>query len=167
MPFNVGEVIIKNLKQNSHRNDVVMTPEDLAKKIVDYFSPTGSILEPCKGSGNFMKFLPNAEWCEISEGRDFFNFNTKVDWIITNPPWSIFRPFLIHSLEVADNIVFLIPIVHYFGKARLREIKKGGYGFKEIIAIDTPKSFPQMGFQLGVVHLQKHYGGDCKFGWGL
>ena len=156
---------MKNLKQGSHRNDVVMTPKSLAKMIVEHFNPTGKILEPCKGEGNSLEYLPYAEWCEISEGKDFFNFSDKMDWIITNPPWSIFRPFLIHSLTVADNVVFLIPIVHYFGKARLREIKKAGYGFKEMIFIDTPKSFPQMGFQLGVVHLQKGYGGDCQMTW--
>ena len=113
-----------------------------------------------------MQYLPDGtDWCEIAEGKNYYDYEKKVDWIVTNPPWSIFRPFLIHSLTVADNIVFLIPIVHYFGKARLREIKKAGYGFKEMVFIDTPKSFPQMGFQLGVVHIQKNYGGDCKMTW--
>jgi hypothetical protein len=142
-----------------------MTPKPLAKMIVDYFNPTGKMLEPCRGNGSFMEYMPNADWCEITDGRDFFEYNNKVDWIITNPPWSIFRPFLIHSLKVSDNIVFLIPIVHYFGKARLREIKNAGFGFKEMIFIDTPKSFPQMGFQLGVVHIQKDYKGKCKMTW--
>lgn len=153
---------MKNLKQGSHRNDVVMTPSVLAEMIVLHFKPEGKILEPCMGDGVFFNLLEGAEWCEISKGKDFFDYEGRVDWIVTNPPWSIFRPFLIKSLEVADNIVFLIPLVHFFGKARLREIKKAGFGFKEMIFVDTPKSFPQMGFQLGVVHLKRGFTGECK-----
>ena len=154
---------MKNLKQGSHRNDVVMTPREVAKSLIEHFKPNGIILEPCSGDGAFLDYLPNAEWCEVTKGRDFFEYEKKVDWIITNPPWSIFRPFLIKSLTVADNIVFLIPIVHFFGKARLREIYKYNFGFKEIMFVDTPKSFPQMGFQLGAVYLKKGYKGKCKF----
>ncbi len=34
-------------------NDCVQTPKKLAKDIVKHFNPTGNILEPCKGDGNF------------------------------------------------------------------------------------------------------------------
>ena len=153
---------MKNLKQNSHRNDEVFTPDLLAENIVRHYNPTGKILEPCCGNGVFLKYMPNADWCEISKGRNFFECKEKYDWIITNPPWSIFRPFLIHALNVAENIVFLIPIVHYFSKARLREIFNNNYGIKEIIAIETPKCFPQMGFQLGIVYIQKNYKGKTN-----
>ena len=34
-------------------NNVVMTLEDTAIKIIDYFNPSGTILEPCKGMGSF------------------------------------------------------------------------------------------------------------------
>ena len=38
--------------------------------MVEFFKPSGRILEPCKGDGVFLKYLPSAEWCEIQEGRD-------------------------------------------------------------------------------------------------
>jgi hypothetical protein len=34
----------------------------------------------------------------------------KVDWIITNPPWSQMRRFLQQAMSVADHVVFLISL---------------------------------------------------------
>jgi len=148
---------------NTKRNDIVNTPEIFCKETVKHFNPIGSILEPCKGEGNFLKYLPdNTDWCEIEEGLDFFNYNKKVDWIITNPPYSIFRKFLNHSMDVADNIVFLTSINHFWLKARLRDIEEKNFGIKEILLHNTPKNFPQSGFQFGCVYIQKGYKGDIK-----
>ena len=83
-------------------NDVIMTKPETAKWIIDYFKPTGTILEPCKGDGAFYnQFEGDKDWCEIREGKDFFDYNKRVDWIITNPPFSIFDNFLIKAFEVA------------------------------------------------------------------
>lgn len=155
---------MKLIPTGTKREDCVQTPLDVAESIVKHFNPKGKILEPCKGEGNFLKVLPeNTLWCEILEGKDFFDFNEKVDWIVTNPPYSIFRKFMNHSMEVADEIIFLITINHIWLKARLRDIKKKGFGIKEIILVDTPKTFPQSGFQVGVIHLSKGYKGEIKY----
>ena len=154
----------KLIPTGTKRNDCVQTPDSLAKQLVEYFKPNGKILEPCAGDGSFLRALPQGVyWCEILHERDFFDFNEKVDWIITNPPYSIFRKFMNHSMEVADNIVFLVTINHIWLKARMRDIKEKGFGIKEILLLDTPKTFPQSGFQVGCVHLQKGYEGDIKF----
>jgi hypothetical protein len=52
-------------------NDEIYTPEWCTLDMVDHFKPTGTILEPCKGSGVFTKILPQADWCEIKEGKNF------------------------------------------------------------------------------------------------
>ena len=146
-------------------NDVVMTPEWLAERIVGRFGVSGRVLEPCRGSGSFFKFMPKGSlWCELSEGKDFFDFDERVDWIVTNPPFSKMRAFLQHSMKVSDNVVFLCPINHFWLKARIRDIKGAGFGFREILLVDTPKEFPQSGFQWGVVHLQRGYVGSILFG---
>lgn len=139
-------------------NDCIQTPIEVAKHCVEYFKPTGRILEPCKGDGNFLKVLPiKTDWCEIKEDKDFMNYNKKVDWIITitNPPFSKFRAFLNKSMDVADNIVFLATINHIWLKARLRDMKEKGFEIKEIVTIDTPETFPQSGFQVGYIHIIK------------
>ena len=144
-------------------DDVVMTPIPLAKMLVKHFTPQGKGLEPCCGSGNILKFLGDADWCEITKGRDFFDYKEKVDYIFTNPPWSQIRPFLSHSMELADDIYFLFTINHLWTKARLRDIREHGFGIREICIFDTPKEFPQSGFQCGMVHLRRGYSGDISF----
>ncbi len=97
--------------RNYVSNDDIQTPPLLARRLVQHFRPRGRILEPCKGAGNFLKQLPkSAAWCEIKDGRDFFAWTQKVDWIITNPPWSQLRRFLQQAMTVADHVVFLISL---------------------------------------------------------
>ena len=149
--------------RNYKSDDIVMTPPSLAQSLVNYFNPQGKGLQPCKGTGNIFKYLKNADYCEIQQGKDFFEYNKKVDYIFTNPPWSQIRKFLIHSMEIADNVYFLITINHLWTKARLKDIKLYHFGIREIVTFDTPESFPQSGFQVGMVHLQKNYQGGIKY----
>lgn len=150
-------------------NDNVMTPEPLAKLIVNYYNPSGTILEPCRGSGVFYNLLREkgeVDYCEVAEGIDFLDFNPvkKYDWIITNPPWSQLRPFLQKSMQVADNIVFLCLINAFFMKARLRDIRNAGFSIKEILEVPQPKeNWPQTGFALGAVYVSKGENEFIKF----
>lgn len=146
-------------------NDKIYTPVELAKKIVANFKLEGVVLEPCKGTGAFYTAFPSyikKEWCEIDAGKDFFDFQGKVDWVITNPPYSQFRKFLQHSMEVADNVVFLCLINALWMKARLRDIEKAEFGIKEIILIETPETWPKFGLQVGVIYLKRKWSGDIK-----
>lgn len=148
---------------NTKREDCVQTPKEIAQAIIDNFKPTGRVLEPCKGEGNFLAVYPFTSYCEILEGKDFFEEKEHYDWIITNPPYSKMRAFLKKSMEVADNVVFLTSINHLWLKARMRDVKEAGFGIKEIVICDTPKTFPSSGFQIGCFHLQRDYVGDIRF----
>jgi hypothetical protein len=145
--------------RNYVSNDDVQTPLELAGDIVSYFKPTGKILEPCAGDGHFLQHLPGAEWCEIKSGKDFLAYQGKVDWIVTNPPWSQIRAFLEQSFKVADHVVFLMTVNHAWTKARLRIAKEHGFGLRTILLVETPRSFPQSGFQLGAVHYERGWRG--------
>jgi hypothetical protein len=141
-------------------NDKVYTPRPVAEKIISHFKPLGKICEPCKGKGVFTDLL-KCDWYEIEEGKDFLNANGHWDWIITNPPWSKIRPFLQKSMEVADNIVFLCLVNAFWMKARQEDMKKAGFGIKEILIIDTPpKPWPQTGFSLGAVLIVRGWSGQ-------
>ena len=144
-------------------NDIVYTPHKLAERIVNHFKPQGKICEPCRGGGSFTKYMPECDWFEVEEGRDFLDvFSGEWDWIVTNPPWSKFRKFLNKSMEVADNIVFLVTVNHFWTKARVRDMKEADFSIKEILLVDTPKEFPQSGFQLGAVYIKRGYKGKAK-----
>ena len=145
-------------------NDLIMTNPDTAKWIVDYFNPQGLALDPCMGNGAFYDaFNCNKDWCEITKGKDFFDYTNKVDWIITNPPFSIFDDFLLKSFDISDNVVFFCPLTKVFKGKRL-DIKICEYGgIKEIIHMGggNQHGFP-FGFSTGCIHYQKNYKGDIK-----
>jgi hypothetical protein len=142
-------------------NDRVYTPDNIAKIIVDHFRPSGRLLEPCKGKGAFLRALgSDCDWCEIDDGKDFFAYQGKVDWIVTNPPWSLIRPFLAHSMKVADNVVFLCLVNAFFMKARQRDIDNAGFGIVEMLEIPQPSNpWPQTGFSLAATWIRKGWTG--------
>ena len=155
----------KNKTGKSTPNDDVMTKTESAQFIIDYFNPKGFVLEPCKGTGSFYNlFKGDKDWCEIKQGKDFFNYNKKVDWIITNPPFSIFDEFLLKAFEIADNIVFFCPLVKTFkGKKLDQKIQEYG-DIKEIIHMGTGSQhgFP-FGFSVGCIYYKRNYKGKITY----
>jgi len=124
-----------------------MTDRYVAKKALEHFNPKGLVLEPAKGTGSFYdQIRGKKDWCEITQGRDFFDYEKKVDWIITNPPYSIYDRFLIKCFEVADNVVLLVPLVKAFKSRKIdKEIEKYG-GLKEVLMLG---SGTDIGFKFG------------------
>ena len=151
--------------KNTPDKDLVMTPEYLAIDIIEHFKPTGRVLDPSRGLGAFYNNFntEDKDWCELAEDKDFFSYDKKVDWIITNPPWSKMREFLEHGMKISNNIVYLTTINHYTTKRRIRDMKQNGFGLKEIYNIETPKSFPQSGFQVAAIHTLRGYEGNIEF----
>ena len=146
-------------------NDDVMTSTSSAKFIIDYFKPTGKILEPCMGTGSFYNQLNgDKDWCEIKKNKDFFEYDKKVDWIITNPPFSIYDNFLLKSFELADNVVFFCPLVKAFKGKKLDEKINEYGGLKEIVHMGSggKHNFP-FGFSVGCLHYVRNYYGDIKY----
>ena len=157
-------------------NDKVYTP----KAIVDYavdkidekFGIGGVILDPCRGKNKvfYEKFEELAkiknnlkvDWCEIEEGKDFFKYTDKVDWIISNPPYSIIPKFLEHSFEIADNVVYVMPINKITSSyGRIKMIQKYG-GVRYILIIPNKEwNFPY-GFASGFVYIYKGYKGNIE-----
>lgn len=147
------------------KNDVVMTPLKTAKWIIEYFNPQGSILEPCAGKNAFYDQFNNTEKyrCEITEGTDFFEWDDKVDWIITNPPYSIYDHFLEKAFSVSDNVVFFVPIQKALKSEKLERMVLKYGGLKEIIFMGGGRKHKlPFGFAVGCLHYQKGFVGDCK-----
>jgi len=153
-------------KITNHNYDKVMTSDIVAHHIVHQFNPSGTILEPCKGTGSFLKFLPNGTlWCEIDEGKDFFKFNEKVDWIITNPPYSLARDFMIHSFEISNNVVLLLPATKIFASGgKMFGINQ--YGGIKVIQFVKPKLCGfNFGWNVAIFHFQKDYRGMTQINY--
>jgi hypothetical protein len=141
-----------------HDSDVVMTPEWIARDVVQHFQPEGRVLDPCKGDGAFLKEMPGAEWCEIREGRDFYKWEKPMDWIVSNPPYNILREWMRHSMTLAENIVYLIPVTKVFNSfSGMQELYEWG-GPVEVLVYGTGRviGFP-LGFAVGAVHFRRGY----------
>jgi hypothetical protein len=157
-PYILGKYAFVN------KNDVVFTPKWLAKEICSMFPIKGKVLEPCKGEGVFLEFLPqNTDWCEITEGRNFYDYNEKIDWIVTNPPYSDFNRFLDHCFELAENIVLLIPVAKIFkSMGTINKLFEFGGIVSYRFMSGSSAGFP-FGFPVGVCHIQKGYKNKTLF----
>lgn len=143
-------------------NDIVYTPDDVAHDIVNYFQPTGRILEPCCGDGAFLKYLPpDTDWCEIEKGRDFFANHNHYDWIIGNPPFSLLDKWFQHSFEIADNVVYLLLYHMMFSTVPRLKTVEGFGGIKTALMLGTAKQIALLdgGFLCGAFHFQRGYTG--------
>ena len=145
-------------------SDYVQTPIWTAKDMIEYFSPIGNILDPCRGENKVFFNLLNCEWVEITEEIDFFNITKKYDWIIGNPPYSIFNKWIKHSYNIGDNIVYLLPTFKvfnalslvrlYFKKGHIKHIRLYDTGNK----IEWSRSRP-----ICAVYFKKDYFGETTY----
>lgn len=96
-------LLIKVMNPKDNPNDKIYTPAFIVDEVMSVFGEligeSDQILEPFRGEGAFFDKLPQGrtDWCEIDQYRDFFDYNRKVDWIVTNPPYSTFKEYLIDS----------------------------------------------------------------------
>ena len=149
-------------------DDCVATPDSLARAIVQHFMPSGRVLDPCKGGGAFLRAFPKhcvREWCELREGRDFLQVvGQHWDWVISNPPYSKFREFLVKAMKIGDNVVFLSLTNAWFIRARQADIQHAKFGLVELLEVPVPKPpFPQFGMCLTAAWLRRGWGGSINY----
>ena len=155
----------KCLYTDHEKNDDVYTPRNVAKRIIDLYDIKGKVLDGFAGDGAFFDQYPEnveKDWCEIKKGKDFFEYTDYVDWIITNPPYSIFDEILEHSYKIADNIVYLIPLSKLFSSmGRIRKV----FNYGNIVSIHilaACKCGFSFGFPCCAVYIKRNYKGDTK-----
>ncbi len=146
------------------QGDVVYTPDWAALDMVEHFKPTGRILDPCRGRGAFTDHLPTGtEWCEVTDGRDFFDWHERVDWVLGNPPYSMTRKWFRHSYAIADHLLYLVPLRNVFsGYGFIREIADfGGIVEMRVYGTGNRLGFP-MGNAIGALHVERKHVGPTR-----
>ena len=117
-------------------NDKYNTPRKTIKSILPYIDCRGrpDIGEPCVGTGNIIDELyqynplgfKSVMTCEIDPDISLKGYTVdyledkswaKLDIIITNPPFSLWREFLEKSLSEADTVVYLLRL-NMFGSGK-------------------------------------------------
>jgi len=122
-------------RQVGFNKETVRSPADF------YITPNVAVIELLKrerfhglgwecasGNGSISKFFPNIISSDIrtddsvfgDKGVDFLKTNRRVDYIITNPPFSLMLPFAKHALECANKVALFGRIQFLEGVERHR-----------------------------------------------
>ena len=129
MSNNLGR--IRMMKERKEPNDVFETPLPVALKLIQMadIQPTDRVLDPCCGTGIFYNNIPECikEWCEITNGRDFYEFKEKVDIVIGNPPFSQWNQWIKHTVDLQPRkIAYVMGCLNLTPK-RMDFLKENGY----------------------------------------
>ncbi len=108
------------------------------------FNKKISILEPCCGSLAIVKILKEYKYKNITyfdlhpqnkkiKQQNFLLYKKRHDVIITNPPFSKTYGLLIHSLNIANTVIFFLPLDYLHGKKRYNMFYKRNFLDKVLI----------------------------------
>jgi hypothetical protein len=112
-------------------NDVFYTPLPVAMKLIHMacIQEDDKVLDPSRGKGVFYDNLPNCtkDWCEITEGKDFFDYNKPVDIIIGNPPFSMWNKWFEHTIKLNPKRICYVMGVINLTPRRIEMMNNAGY----------------------------------------
>ena len=147
----------KKIQKRENPNDVFITPDTLVQEhfelVEPYLRENDLILDPC--SHETRKYLTKFEragyrtdWCEISLGRDFLEYQGTPEVICSNPPYSMIDAFLDKSISLNPRVVsFLIGFSNITTK-RLEKMENAGY---TCVEFHLTKVFKWYGMSLLIV----------------
>ena len=92
-------------------------------------------LDSSKNSGSFYNQFPtdNKEYCEILEGKDFFEYNKQVDIISQNPPYSILNKWIDKCISITNKEIGLLIGINNLTAKRIETFNKSGFYLKSYI----------------------------------
>ncbi len=142
-------------------SDIHYTDPRIAKLIVNYFSPTGEVLEPFRGGSAFYEHLPKgAHWCELEQGKNFFHFKKPVDWILTNPPFSNLTDIMSHAFSIAQRTVFLVPLSKIYSSTPRMRLVHNVAGIHRQLYLGSGRDIGfDIGFPFAAMEFVKGYHG--------
>lgn len=117
-------------KENREVDDFYPTPPRATRALLSVERFNGTVLEPACGDGAISKVLQEAGHNVISNdliNRGFgtphvdflLDFQTRVENIITNPPFKLANEFALHAIEMASNkVAFLCRLGWLEGQER-------------------------------------------------
>ena len=134
--------ICNNILNRQKPNDVIFTPPSVAKKMIELcdIKEGDTVLDPSRGDGVFYNNFPptcKRDWCEITQGRDFFENNKHYNWIIGNPPYSLWTKWVDHTINICDNFCYIFGSFN-FNPNRIHKILEAGFKLTDlhIVQID-------------------------------
>lgn len=128
--------ICVNIKNRKIANDKIYTPKPIALKMIEMcdLNKNDYVLDPSYGEGVFFNNFPEfvkKDFCEIEQGKDFFECNTRYTAVIGNPPYSLWDKWLEHTMKLTDKFCYLFGVLNFTDK-RVNKILKNGFGITKI-----------------------------------
>ena len=124
------------IKHRSIAKDVFYTPKEVAEKHISLISLAGADvwLDPFRGKGIYYDNFPteSKDWCEITDGKDFFSFEGKVEVICSNPPYSLLDKVFEKSIELQPRVISYLLLHGAMTPRRIEMFNKAGYGLTSI-----------------------------------
>jgi hypothetical protein len=133
------------------------TPNDLCKELIKHIPLVqgDKVLEPFKGEGSFYNNFPDfveKDWCEITDGKDYKDYDKEIDWVITNPPFRLqdnngkrensFFKLLKHYTHITKKGIAFLGNDFCFSTLtplRLKEINESGWYIHNIVCCSIKK----------------------------
>tara|TARA_R110000824_G_scaffold67001_1_gene173625 strand:- start:884 stop:1477 length:594 start_codon:yes stop_codon:yes gene_type:complete len=134
---------MNSIQSRQKPNDKIYTPPKIVDIMLDFcdYKEGDLVLEPARGlSAIYDKLKEPKEYCEIEENLDFFDYNKKVKWIITNPPYSILDKFLKHTYKLCEKFCFLIGQYSLTPK-RVEVMNNNGFYITKMLLTQIPSWF--------------------------
>lgn len=135
----------ESIKKRTKANDVFYTPINCVKKHMEIVSSCINaddvIYDPFYGTGNYYNtakelFPKNVHrYTEIAMGLDFFDFNDKVDVIVSNPPYSILDKIFKKSIELKPHTISYLIGMHNLTTKRIETMNNAGYYLSKIVML--------------------------------
>jgi len=136
--------IAHKIKHRKVPNDEFITPQELADKLVKLVPITKNdiICDNAYGTGVFYKafeYTPAIikQFCK----DDFFEWDKKQHWFITNPPYSRLDRWLEHSCKLAIKGFDYLLGLHNLTPRRIEMCEKYGFGITKIYLCKVYKWF--------------------------
>lgn len=124
----MGKNFSGNTNKSRSKSDFYQTPYSITRRLLGVEKFEGRILEPACDAGAITAILKEAGYEDVTaydlllDGKDFLTETRKFDAIVTNPPFSLAKEFILKACEVAPKFAFLLPLNYLHGKERLEEI---------------------------------------------
>jgi len=126
-----------DIKKRSNPNDVFYTPLPLVKIhlefVKEYVDEGDIIFDGFYGSGNYYKTYPEVfttntfDFTEIEMGKDFFEYDKKVNMIVSNPPYSMIDKVLEKSISLEPHTISYLIGQNNLTCKRIEYMNSNGY----------------------------------------
>ena len=131
--------ISHNIKKRTKANDVFITPLEIAKQQIQLHNINDNDLwlDPCRNNkeGSYFNNFPQnvrKDWCEILEGKDFFEYDGNIDIICGNPPYSLMDKWIKKTLKLNPKEFSLLIGIGNLTTRRIEIIENAGYGLSKM-----------------------------------